>query len=72
MSQPNVLLICADHFPGPLMGAMGHSRILTPPLTAVCPASAAGAEKVNGNFDKNQCFAYISGRSGGNCASGVL
>ena len=32
MSKPNVLLICADHFPGPLMGAMGHPHILTPTL----------------------------------------
>ena len=32
MAQPNVLLICMDHWPGPLMGAMGHERILTPAL----------------------------------------
>ena len=32
MASPNVLLICADHFPGPLLGAMGHERILTPTL----------------------------------------
>ena len=32
MPQPNVMLICVDHWPGPLMGAMGHERILTPTL----------------------------------------
>ncbi|MBI2441231.1 MAG: sulfatase-like hydrolase/transferase [Lentisphaerae bacterium] len=30
--KPNVLLICVDHWPGPLMQAMGHERILTPTL----------------------------------------
>jgi len=30
MPQPNVLLICVDHWPGLLVGAMGHERILTP------------------------------------------
>ena len=32
MTQPNVLLICADHWPGPLMGRMGHEHIATPTL----------------------------------------
>ena len=32
MPRPNVLLICADHWPGPLLGAAGHERILTPTL----------------------------------------
>ena len=32
MAPPNVLLICVDHWPGPLMGATGHERILTPTL----------------------------------------
>ena len=32
MDQPNVLLLCVDHWPGLLMGAMGHDRILTPTL----------------------------------------
>ena len=32
MARPNVLLICVDHWPGPLMGAAGHERILTPTL----------------------------------------
>ena len=32
MAQPNVLLICTDHWPGPLLGTMGHDRILTPTL----------------------------------------
>ena len=32
MAQPNVLLICTDHWPGPLLGTMGHERILTPTL----------------------------------------
>ncbi len=35
MSRPNVLLICTDHWPGPLMGAMGHDRILTPTLNQI-------------------------------------
>jgi len=30
--SPNVLLICVDHWPGLLMGAAGHDRILTPTL----------------------------------------
>ena len=32
MTQPNVLLICADQWPGPLMGRMGHEHIATPTL----------------------------------------
>ena len=32
MAQPNVLLICTDHWPGPLMGRAGHERIHTPTL----------------------------------------
>ncbi|HIM57364.1 MAG TPA: arylsulfatase [Candidatus Latescibacteria bacterium] len=32
MTRPNVLLICVDHWPGPLMGVAGHERILTPTL----------------------------------------
>ena len=32
MARPNVLLICTDHWPGPLLGTMGHERILTPTL----------------------------------------
>jgi arylsulfatase A-like enzyme len=29
---PNVLLICVDHWPGPLLSPLGHPRILTPTL----------------------------------------
>ena len=36
MSAPNVLLICVDHWPGPLLGAAGHERILTPTLDQFC------------------------------------
>jgi arylsulfatase len=32
MTGPNLLLICVDHWPGPLLGAAGHERILTPTL----------------------------------------
>ena len=32
MARTNVLLICADHWPGPLLGAAGHERVLTPTL----------------------------------------
>lgn len=32
MAKPNVLMICVDHWPGLLMGAMGHEHILTPTL----------------------------------------
>ena len=32
MARPNVLLMCVDHWPGLLMGAMGHEHILTPTL----------------------------------------
>ena len=35
MSQPNVLLICADHFPGPLLGPDAPPRILLPTLNAL-------------------------------------
>jgi len=31
-TRPNVLLICTDHWPGPLLGAAGHQGILTPTL----------------------------------------
>lgn len=40
MSRPNVLLICTDHWPGPLMGAMGHERILTPTLNQIADNGA--------------------------------
>ena len=33
--QPNVLLICLDHWPGPLLGAAGHPRILTPTMNQI-------------------------------------
>ena len=32
MTRPNVLLICADHWFGDLIGALGHPVILTPTL----------------------------------------
>ena len=32
MPQPNVLLICVDHWPAPLMHVLGHPKILTPTL----------------------------------------
>ena len=34
--KPNVLLICADHWPGSLLGDAGHERILTPTLDEIC------------------------------------
>ena len=30
--RPNVLLICVDHWPGTLLGTLGHPSILTPTL----------------------------------------
>lgn len=36
MRNPNVLLICVDHFPGLLLGAAGHSHIQTPTLDRLC------------------------------------
>ncbi len=30
--RPNVLLICTDHWPGSLLGAAGHSAVMTPTL----------------------------------------
>jgi len=32
MDRPNVLLISADHWPGPLLNCAGHSAIMTPTL----------------------------------------
>lgn len=32
MARPNVLLICADHWFGDLVGALGHPTVLTPTL----------------------------------------
>lgn len=32
MNQPNVLLMCADHWPGRLLGALNHPVVLTPTL----------------------------------------
>ncbi len=32
--RPNVLLICTDHWPGRMIGALGHPDILTPTLDA--------------------------------------
>ncbi|NQU11364.1 sulfatase-like hydrolase/transferase, partial [bacterium] len=32
MPQPNVLLICVDHWPGRLLGCAGHPVISTPTL----------------------------------------
>ena len=33
MTRPNVMLICVDHWPGPLLPPMGHTHILAPTLT---------------------------------------
>ncbi len=30
--RPNVLLVCTDHWPGPLMRPAGHPTIMTPTL----------------------------------------
>lgn len=35
MMRHNVLLICVDHWPGPLIGTMGHDYILTPTLNRI-------------------------------------
>ena len=35
MPRPNVLLICADHFPGPLLGPNASNRVLLPTLNAL-------------------------------------
>jgi len=35
MGQPNVLLICADQWPGPLLGSAQHPAILTPTLDQI-------------------------------------
>ena len=32
MDRPNVLLICTDHWPGRMIGALGHPTILSPTL----------------------------------------
>ena len=32
MAQPNVLLICTDHWPGRLLGCAGHPAVMTPTL----------------------------------------
>jgi len=32
MTKPNVLLVCVDHWPGRLFGALGHPVVLTPTL----------------------------------------
>ena len=34
--RKNVLVVCVDHWPGLLMGAAGHDRILTPTLDQLC------------------------------------
>ncbi len=31
-AKPNVLLVCVDHWPGPLLGCAGHEHILSPTL----------------------------------------
>ena len=31
-TRPNVLLVCVDHWPGPLLGCSGHESVLTPTL----------------------------------------
>ncbi len=36
MSKPNVLMIVADHWSAPLLGAAGHSVIHTPVLNTLC------------------------------------
>ena len=35
-NAPNVLLICVDHWPGPLLRAAGHEHIFTPTLDQLC------------------------------------
>ena len=32
MDQPNVLLICTDHWPGRMIGALGHPAVFTPTI----------------------------------------
>ena len=32
MDQPNVLLICTDHWPGKMIGALGHPAVFTPTI----------------------------------------
>lgn len=34
-SRPNVLLICADHWPGSLLGCAGHPAVMTPTLDQI-------------------------------------
>jgi arylsulfatase len=36
VKQPNVLVICVDHWPGKLLGASGASDIFTPTLDQLC------------------------------------
>jgi arylsulfatase len=35
-TQLNVLLICVDHWPGPLLRTAGHSHVFTPTLDQLC------------------------------------
>ena len=39
--RPNVLLICTDHWPGKMIGALGHPDILTPTLDAAIASGVA-------------------------------
>ena len=39
--RPNVLLICTDHWPGKMIGALGHPDILTPTLGAAIASGVA-------------------------------
>ncbi len=44
MPQPNVLLICVDHWPGQLLGIRGHEHILTPTLNKLAASGVLYTE----------------------------
>ena len=44
MPGPNVLLVCVDHWPGPLLAAAGHPVVLTPTLDELCDVGVRFSE----------------------------
>ena len=65
MSQPNVLLICVDHWPGRLLGCAGHPCIMTPTLDQL---AANGVRFTNAYSATPMCIPARRGLMTGTCS----
>ncbi len=65
MSNPNVLLICVDHWPGLLLQAAGHEHILSPTLNRL---AASGTLFTQAYSTTPTCIPARRGMMTGTCA----